>query len=76
MGEVEFFAVVTSYWAKKVGLKRVGEVQLLHPFEDDPIYAPSNVDTEEEFEDWVKLGLITNLFGLFIRTNYSQLKIK
>jgi hypothetical protein len=28
MGEVEFFAVVTSYWAKKVGLKRVGEVQV------------------------------------------------
>uniref|UniRef100_A0A914KHR3 Calsequestrin n=1 Tax=Meloidogyne incognita TaxID=6306 RepID=A0A914KHR3_MELIC len=54
MGEVEFFAVVTSYWAKKVGLKRVGEVQLLHPFEDDPIYAPASVDTEEEFEDWVE----------------------
>jgi hypothetical protein len=28
--------------------------QLLHPFEDDPIYAPSSVDTEEEFEDWVE----------------------
>uniref|UniRef100_A0A914I0X5 Calsequestrin n=1 Tax=Globodera rostochiensis TaxID=31243 RepID=A0A914I0X5_GLORO len=54
MGEIEFFAVVTSYWAKKTGLKRVGEVQLHHPFEDDPIYAPSSVDTEEEFEQWVE----------------------
>jgi len=54
MGEIEFFAVVTSYWAKKVGLKRIGEVQLFHPFEDDPIYAPLNVDTEDEFEDWVE----------------------
>ncbi|KAL3077922.1 hypothetical protein niasHS_013451 [Heterodera schachtii] len=54
MGEIEFFAVVTSYWAKKTGLKRIGEVQLHHPFEDDPIYAPSSVDTEEEFEQWVE----------------------
>jgi len=29
-------------------------VQLFHPFEDDPIYAPNSVDTEEEFEDWVE----------------------
>ncbi|CAD5214950.1 unnamed protein product [Bursaphelenchus okinawaensis] len=49
MGEIEFFA-----WARKLGLKRVGEVQLFHPFEDDPIYAPLNVDTEDEFEDWVE----------------------
>jgi len=54
MGEIEFFAVVTSYWARKLGLKRVGEVQLFHPFEDDPIYAPLSVDTEDEFEDWVE----------------------
>ncbi|KAI6214690.1 Calsequestrin [Aphelenchoides besseyi] len=54
MGEIEFFAVVTSYWARKLGLKRVGEVQLYHPFEDDPIYAPLSVDTEDEFEDWVE----------------------
>jgi hypothetical protein len=54
MGEIEFFAVVTSQWARKLGLKRVGEVQLFHPFEDDPLYAPNNVDTEEEFEDWVE----------------------
>ncbi|VDN57849.1 unnamed protein product [Dracunculus medinensis] len=54
MGEVEFFAVVTSYWARKMGLKRVGEVQLYRPFEDDPIYAPTSVDTEDEFEDWVE----------------------
>ncbi|KAI1732406.1 calsequestrin domain-containing protein [Ditylenchus destructor] len=54
MGEIEFFAVVTSYWARKVGLKRVGEVQLFHPFEDDPVYAPLTVDTEEEFEQWVE----------------------
>lgn len=38
------------YWARKVGLRRVGEVQLYHPFDDDPIYAPLSVDTEEEFE--------------------------
>jgi len=54
MGEIEFFAVVTSSWARKLGLKRVGEVQMFHPFEDDPIYAPTSVDTEEEFEDWVE----------------------
>jgi len=54
MGEIEFFAVVTSSWARKLGLKRVGEVQLYHPFEDDPLYAPTSVDTEEEFEDWVE----------------------
>jgi len=54
MGEIEFFAVVTSYWARKLGLKRVGEVQLFHPFEDDPVYAPLSVDTEDEFEDWVE----------------------
>lgn len=54
MGEVEFYAVVNSYWARKMGLKRVGEVQMLRPFEDDPIYAPTSVDTEGEFESWVQ----------------------
>uniref|UniRef100_A0A915PR97 Calsequestrin n=1 Tax=Setaria digitata TaxID=48799 RepID=A0A915PR97_9BILA len=54
MGEVEFYAVVNSYWARKMGLKRVGEVQMLRPFEDDPIYAPTSVDTEGEFEGWVE----------------------
>uniref|UniRef100_A0AC34QT33 Calsequestrin n=1 Tax=Panagrolaimus sp. JU765 TaxID=591449 RepID=A0AC34QT33_9BILA len=54
MGEIEFFAVVTSQWARKLGLKRVGEVQLFHPFDDDPLYAPTSVDTEEEFEEWVE----------------------
>uniref|UniRef100_A0A915A494 Calsequestrin n=1 Tax=Parascaris univalens TaxID=6257 RepID=A0A915A494_PARUN len=54
MGEIEFFAVVNSYWARKMGLKRVGEVQMIRPFEDDPIYAPVSVDTEDEFEDWVE----------------------
>uniref|UniRef100_A0A0R3S228 Calsequestrin n=1 Tax=Elaeophora elaphi TaxID=1147741 RepID=A0A0R3S228_9BILA len=54
MGEVEFYAVVNSYWARKMGLKRVGEVQMLRPFEDDPIYAPTSVDTEGEFEEWVE----------------------
>ncbi|ETN72072.1 hypothetical protein RB195_025627 [Necator americanus] len=54
MGEIEFFAVVTSKWARKVGLKRIGEVQMLRPFEEDPLFAPSSVDTEEEFEDWVE----------------------
>uniref|UniRef100_A0A8R1TU13 Calsequestrin n=1 Tax=Onchocerca volvulus TaxID=6282 RepID=A0A8R1TU13_ONCVO len=54
MGEVEFYAVVNSYWARKMGLKRVGEVQMIRPFEDDPIYAPTSVDTEGEFESWVE----------------------
>lgn len=54
MGEVEFYAVVNSYWARKMGLKRVGEVQMLRPFEDDPLYAPTSVDTEDEFEEWVE----------------------
>ncbi|CAA93667.1 Calsequestrin [Caenorhabditis elegans] len=54
MGEIEFFAVVTSKWARKVGLKRVGEVQMRRPFEEDPLFAPTSADTEEEFEDWVE----------------------
>lgn len=37
-----------------MGLKRAGEVQMLRPFEDDPIYAPTSVDTEGEFESWVE----------------------
>lgn len=41
-------------WARKMGLKRVGEVQMIRPFEDDPIYAPVSVDTEDEFEHWVE----------------------
>ncbi|CAI4232604.1 unnamed protein product [Auanema sp. JU1783] len=53
MGEIEFFAVVNSKWARKVGLKRVGEVQMMRPFETDPLYAPLSADTEEEFEEWV-----------------------
>lgn len=57
-----------------MGLKRVGEVQLYRPFEDDPIYAPTSVDTEDEFEDWVekhkepvmqKLTL-TNYFSVWV----------
>ncbi|CAI2358260.1 unnamed protein product [Caenorhabditis sp. 36 PRJEB53466] len=54
MGEIEFFAVVTSKWARKVGLKRVGEVQMRRPFEEDPLFAPTSADTEEEFEEWVE----------------------
>jgi len=54
MGEIEFFAVVDSKWARKMGLKRVGEVQMHRPFEDDPLYAPLTADTEDEFEDWVE----------------------
>ncbi|CAJ0565527.1 unnamed protein product, partial [Mesorhabditis spiculigera] len=54
MGEIEFYAVVNSYWARKVGLKRVGEVQMWRPFEESPLFAPTSVDTEEEFEDWVE----------------------
>uniref|UniRef100_A0A914WQ70 Calsequestrin n=1 Tax=Plectus sambesii TaxID=2011161 RepID=A0A914WQ70_9BILA len=53
MGEIEFFAVVDSHWARKMGLQRVGEVQMFRPFEKDPLYAPNSVDTEDEFEDWV-----------------------
>ncbi|VDO26461.1 unnamed protein product [Heligmosomoides polygyrus] len=45
MGEIEFFAVVTSKWARKLGLKRIGEVQMLRPFEEDPLFAPSSADT-------------------------------
>uniref|UniRef100_A0A7E4VZY7 Calsequestrin n=1 Tax=Panagrellus redivivus TaxID=6233 RepID=A0A7E4VZY7_PANRE len=80
MGEIEFFAVVTSQWARKLGLKRIGEVQLFHPFEDDPLYAPNSVDTEEEFEDWVeehrepvmqKLSL-TNYFNVWKDTDEDE----
>jgi hypothetical protein len=37
-----------------MGLQRVGEVQMFRPFENDPLYAPNSVDTEDEFEDWVE----------------------
>lgn len=37
-----------------MGLKRIGEVQMYRPFEDDPLYAPTTVDTEDEFKDWVE----------------------
>lgn len=46
--------ILLLQWARKMGLKRVGEVQMHRPFEDDPIYAPTSVDTEDEFEDWVE----------------------
>lgn len=41
-------------WARKMGLRRVGDVVMYRPFEDQPIYAPINADTEDEFEDWVE----------------------
>lgn len=53
MGEIEFFAVVHNNWARRVGLRRVGDVVMYRPFEDDPIYAPTDADSEDEFEDWV-----------------------
>jgi hypothetical protein len=37
-----------------MGLQRIGEVQMYRPFEDDPLYAPTSADTEDEFEDWVE----------------------
>jgi hypothetical protein len=37
-----------------MGLKRVGEVQMHRPFEDDPLFAPLTADTEDEFEEWVE----------------------
>ncbi|VDM97427.1 unnamed protein product [Thelazia callipaeda] len=52
--ESEVKLASSSTWARKMGLKRVGEVQMLRPFEDDPIYAPTSVDTENEFENWVE----------------------
>jgi hypothetical protein len=54
MGEIEFFAVVDSHWAKKMGLDTVGEVHLYRPFEKEPIEAPLDADTEDEFEDWIE----------------------
>ena len=27
---------------------------MLRPFEEDPLFAPNTVDTEEEFEEWVE----------------------
>lgn len=27
---------------------------MLRPFEEDPLFAPNSVDTEEEFEEWVE----------------------
>ena len=52
MGEVEFFAVVHPKWAKKLGLDAIGEVHMYRPFEKEPIEAPYDLDTEEEFEGW------------------------
>lgn len=63
-----------------MGLKRIGEVQMLRPFEDDPLYAPTSVDTEDEFEDWVekhkepvmqKLTL-QNYFNVWVNKQYKQ----
>jgi hypothetical protein len=54
MGEVEFFAVVDSHWARKMGLKRHGEVHMYYPFMKEPLVAPTAADTEEEFEEWVE----------------------
>lgn len=54
MGEVEFFAVVDKFWAKRMGLKEVGDVLMWRPFEKEPIEAPDSADTEDEFEDWVE----------------------
>jgi hypothetical protein len=57
MGEIEFFAVVDSYWAKKMGLDVVGEVHMYRPFEKEPIEAPLDADTEDEFEDWIEANM-------------------
>lgn len=27
---------------------------MLRPFEEDPLFAPTTADTEEEFEEWVE----------------------
>lgn len=54
MGEVRFFAVVHPKWAKKLGLDYVGEVNLWRPFEEKPLEAPTDIDTEKEFEQWVE----------------------
>lgn len=54
MGEVEFYAVVDTFWARRMGILRAGEVHMYRPFEKEPLIAPSSTDTEEEFEDWVE----------------------
>jgi len=54
MGEVEFYAVVDTFWARRLGIVRVGEVHMYRPFEKEPLVAPKSHDTEEEFEDWVE----------------------
>lgn len=54
MGEIEFFAVVHEKWARKLGLRRVGDVVMYRPFETQPLFAPLSADTEDEFEDWVE----------------------
>lgn len=62
-------------WARKVGLKRVGEVQMRRPFEEDPLFAPTSADTEEEFEEWVEKNkepvmqklTLDNYFNLWVR---------
>jgi hypothetical protein len=46
MGEIEFYAVVHNTWARKLGLRRVGDIVMYRPYEDEPIFAPADVDTE------------------------------
>jgi hypothetical protein len=54
MGEVEFYAVVDTFWARRMGINKLNEVRMYRPFEDEPLIAPSSADTEDEFEDWVE----------------------
>ncbi|VDO93862.1 unnamed protein product, partial [Soboliphyme baturini] len=53
MGEIRFFAVVDTFWARSMGITKLGEVRMYRPFDSNPLVAPHTVDTEEEFEEWV-----------------------
>lgn len=75
MGEVEFFAVVDSYWARRMGLEHVGDVEMYRPFEKEPLQCPDAADTEDEFEDWVEDNMEPVMMKL-TKTNFYNVWVR
>ncbi|KRX44217.1 Calsequestrin-1, partial [Trichinella murrelli] len=54
MNEVRCFAVVDTYWARRLGITKPNEIRLYRPFDNVPVVAPRDADTERELEDWIR----------------------
>ncbi|KFD52973.1 hypothetical protein M513_06089 [Trichuris suis] len=54
MNEVRCFAVVDTFWARRLGITRIGDIRLYRPFDSTPVIAPRDADTERELEDWIR----------------------